>query len=68
MYLVWSHEHGAWWGAAGLGYTTDVDKAVRFSRDAALRICRDAIPGTAARLGTLPELPVRLADLREILP
>jgi hypothetical protein len=37
--------------------------AGRYSRDAALRICTRAIPGTATRIGALPELPVRLEDV-----
>jgi len=65
-YLIWSHEHGAWWGPGGFGYTSNMDEAGRYSREEAIRICRKAIPGTAAELGALPELPVRLADLKEM--
>lgn len=26
-YLVWSHEHGAWWRPGGHGYTTHLSDA-----------------------------------------
>jgi hypothetical protein len=66
-YLIWSHEHGRWWLPGGRGYTTNLAEAGRYSRVRALTICARAIPGTAERLGALPELPVRLADLEAIL-
>jgi len=66
-YLVWSHEHGGWWGSTGFGYTTNIGEAIRLPREEALAICRKAIPGTAQRLGTLPELPVRLADIKAVV-
>jgi len=65
-YLIWSHEHSAWWGPGEHGYTPELTEAGRYTREDALRICRKAMPGTAARLGALPELPVRLADLKEL--
>jgi hypothetical protein len=34
-YVVWSHEHGAWW-RGDPGYTCELDKAGRFSRVEAL--------------------------------
>ena len=64
MYLIWSHEHGGWWGPGRSGYVRSISAAGRYSRDEALRICAEAIPGDAARLGALPELPVREDDLR----
>jgi hypothetical protein len=67
VYLVWSHEHGAWWGPGGCGYTPKLSQAGRYSRADALMICTRAIPGTAAREGSLPELPVRLDDLLDML-
>jgi hypothetical protein len=63
-YLIWSHEHGAWWGPGGSGYVTRIGQAGRYSRTEAMRICTRAIPGN---LGALPELPVRLADLEQMV-
>lgn len=67
-YLIWSHEHSAWWRPERLGYTWSLSRAGRYSWAEALMICRDAIPGAARqRNGALPELPVRLADLLDML-
>jgi hypothetical protein len=60
-YLVWSHEHGAWWRPESHGYTVYLQSAGRYSRDEALMICgrgRDGWPRKAAP----PEIPVREAD------
>lgn len=57
-YLIWSHQHGAWWGPERCGYTRNIGRAGRYSEDEALDICFKAIPGTSRILGTLPELPV----------
>lgn len=65
-YLVWSHEHGAWWGSGQMGYVQQLSSAGRYTRTEAIRICKRAIPGTAERLGALPELPVREADILEV--
>ena len=62
-YLIWSHEHGMWWRAGGYGYTPRLSEAGRYDHDHALEVCTRSIPGTAARLHALPELPVRLADV-----
>ena len=61
-YLVWSHEHGAWWGPARCGYERKLSQAGRYSHAEALDICTRAIPGTSRALRTFPELPVREAD------
>lgn len=66
-YLIWSHEHSAWWKPGARGYTNSPALAGRFNPDVALAICINAIPGTAQRLRALPKLPVRLADLLTIL-
>lgn len=66
-YLIWSHEHAAWWGPGGCLYLKRLSEAGRYTRDQALRICTDAMPGTAARLGALPELPVREDDVQEMI-
>lgn len=62
-YLIWSHEHGAWWGPGGNGYVRRLSKAGRYSQAEALRICIRGIPGT---VGALPELPVRLVDVEQM--
>lgn len=41
-YLIWSHEHGAWWKPARWGYTHDVTKAGRYSESEAQGICDNA--------------------------
>lgn len=66
LYLIWSHEHAAWWLHSG-GYTKSLTAAGRYNKKSALKICAEAVPGTAAKLGALPELPVRLADVVTIL-
>lgn len=65
-YLIWSHEHAAWWMRGGR-YTKSLTEAGRFSRDRALLTCLNAMLGTADRLGALPELPVRLADVQKVI-
>jgi hypothetical protein len=61
LYLIWSNEHNGWW--AGMqGYTARISEARAFSRAQAMQICTKAIPGTAERIGALPELPVRQTD------
>jgi hypothetical protein len=57
-YLIWSHEHQAWWGSERCGYVASIGAAGRYSEAEALDICTNSIPGTARRLGALPELPV----------
>jgi hypothetical protein len=57
-YLVFSVEHGSWWGPERCGYVTSIGAAGRYSEAEALDICTNAIPGTSRRLGALPELPV----------
>ena len=61
-YLVWSHEHGAWWAPGWQGYTKRLHEAGAFSHAEALAICRAAVP-QAMHHGALCELPVRLADV-----
>lgn len=31
MYLIWSNEQGAWWMPPKRGFTTDIDKAGRYT-------------------------------------
>jgi hypothetical protein len=65
-YLVWSNEHGRWWGPGHRGYVKSMRRAGRYSRAEALAICRGAL-GTAGHLGMLAEIPVRLDDVQEFL-
>jgi ribosomal protein S27AE len=41
-WLVWSFEHGAWWGPGKCGYTRSLNKAGRYTRLEALEICDEA--------------------------
>ena len=66
-YLIWSNEHAQWWRAGRGGYTHSLREAGVYLKAEAIKICRNAIPGTAERLGMLPEIPVRKADLELIL-
>lgn len=62
-YLIWSHQRGAWWRGGGAGFTNHLWQAGRYSRRDALRICIEAMPGDAAALGALPDLPVAMEDV-----
>lgn len=42
--LIWSNEHGAWWRAAGRGYTADINEAGRYSPDGAASALAGAVP------------------------
>jgi hypothetical protein len=66
-YLIWSHEHGRWWGPGGRGYVQNLSKAGRYSRGAALDVCTRAMPGDSIRVGALTDLPVRLADIEAMV-
>jgi hypothetical protein len=65
IYLIWSHEHAAWWKKPR-GYTKSLTEAGRYNKKSALDICAKAVPGTAERLGALPELPIRVEDIVDI--
>jgi hypothetical protein len=65
-YLVWSNEHRGWWGPCARGYSPGMGGAGRYTRDQALRICRDAIP-SAMTVGVISEIPVRLADVEAFI-
>lgn len=66
VYLIWSNEHRGWWKPGGYGYARGIGYAGRFSRDNALRICRDAIP-QAGHIGMISEIPVRLTDVSDFI-
>ena len=42
LWVVWSFEHGAWWGPGGWGYTPTLRDAGRFTRKEAEMIEWDA--------------------------
>jgi hypothetical protein len=65
-YLIWSAEHGAWWGPGRNGYVRRLSDAGHYPRRVAIDICTTAIPGTAETMGALPEMPVRLEDIEEM--
>ncbi len=65
-YLVWSNEHRAWWGSHETGYVRRLRDAGRYSREDALRICRNAL-GSATGIGMFAELPVREDDVGEFI-
>lgn len=44
-WLVWSHYHGAWWGANSSGYYTDIDSAGRYTLEDAIANCKKRSPG-----------------------
>lgn len=66
QYLIWSNEHRAWWGPGECGYVPRVSQAGRYSREAALRICANAL-GTALHMGMPAELPVRSEDVADFI-
>lgn len=41
-FLIWSHEHGAWWKPGRWGYTGERDQAGRYTEEAARGICERA--------------------------
>jgi hypothetical protein len=41
-YLIWSHDHSAWWRAGRCGYTRHIAAAGRYERAEAIEICREA--------------------------
>jgi hypothetical protein len=66
LYLVWSNEHRGWWKPGGRGYSPGLQSAGRFSREQAIKICRQALP-TSAHIKLIAEVPVRLCDVNEML-
>jgi hypothetical protein len=51
-YLIWSHQHGKWWGPAWRGYTSSHRDAGRYSKEEAQEII------AKSRYGWRPEQPV----------
>lgn len=48
-FLIWSHQHGAWWRANQNGYTSDIDQAGRYPMQEAYNICASANRGMKRR-------------------
>lgn len=47
MYVIWSFEHGGWWGPGHSGYVPTLAEAGRYTAEQALGILFNAnIPGT----------------------
>lgn len=64
LYLVWSNEHRAWWAPGECGYTIELDRAGRYTRERAIAICRRAMGGW--RPGTpFNELAIKERDAIE---
>jgi hypothetical protein len=42
MWVIWSEEHGAWWGPGEHGYTRSLRSAGRYSKEDAKEIAFDA--------------------------
>jgi len=63
-WLVWSHEHNAFWRPDRAGYTPKIEQAGRYSRAEAEKICRDARYGQGENV-LPPEIcfPAPEADL-----
>ena len=63
-YLIWSNEHRAWWKPSSQGYTTELSRAGRYSRDEAISICANARDRWGAK--SIPsEIPVVARDVHE---
>lgn len=52
-FLIWSEEHGRWWGPGRSGYTNSIRQAGRYTAGAAWQIVRDANYG-----GTFNEIAI----------
>lgn len=62
-FLIYSHEHGAWWKPARWGYTGAQAEAGRYSEDEARGICERAAYGW--REGQLPPEVMVPADAED---
>lgn len=52
-FLIWSHEHHAWWAPGGNGYTFSREDAGRYSQEEAFDIVRSA--NAACKPGVVEE-------------
>lgn len=65
-YLIWSHEHGGWWGPAERGYYKEISRAGVYSRQLAMKICQAA--NAYLPTGSPPnEIPVLQIDATECI-
>lgn len=62
-WLIWSHEHGAWWRPHSRGYTTAVAEAGRYTEEAARKICADTVYGWRDGQPTEVMVPASSPDL-----
>lgn len=69
-YLIWSHEHRAWWKAGSLGYSENISRAGVYTRDQAVRIVSDATHDwtrapyeVAVAVADLPDQALRLLNI-----
>jgi hypothetical protein len=65
-YLIWSNEHQGWWRPNERGYDSGYANAGRYTRERAIQICQNALP-TAAHIGIISEIPVRVSDFEDVL-
>lgn len=62
-YVIWSHEHMAWWRPNSQGYTRNIRYAGQYSREAAVAIVAQASVAHDWTRGGPNELAVRVDDL-----
>lgn len=67
VYVVWSNEHSSWWGPDHRGYVWHLTNAGRYTREEALKICRNARGGREFNRNP-SELPILLADAEVYWP
>ena len=67
-YLIWSHEHAAWWKAGGLGYTADIARSGVYSREEAIAIVRGATQDWTRPPNEIAVAIVDLPDEAQRLP
>lgn len=63
QYLVWSNEHRAWWRPNSAGYTRDVRRAGRYTRQEAIDISGTARNGWTDPAKLPDEIAVNMNDL-----
>lgn len=58
LWVIWSHEHLAWWRPNQQGYTEDLELAGRYTKQAAMEIVTGTLP-----YGIEVPVPARSAEL-----
>lgn len=66
-YVIWSNEHHAWWGPDERGYVSRIDRAGRYPRQQALKICSRARGGREFN-DNPSEIPLLLGDAAAFWP